>query len=124
MFRLEKTAQVEATRAPHGFEPYPSQTISHSTKGYSGAASRSGYGSYFGDRERRWQEYEFARKHQAGPSHQPGAVLVILADEKGKGTAEIGGRMCTFKAERSLHRLRLHCPLESEHLFGGKKKIV
>ena len=99
MFRLEKRVEVDAVTAPHGFQPYPTGTISSSTRGYTGAAARSGYASQFGDRERRWEEYEFNRKHMAGPNHQPGAAWVVLANEQGQGqaglTAEIGGRMCT-----------------------------
>jgi len=101
MFRLsEYVAQTNAA-APHHFKPYtlPGRTSSVTAKGYTGEAARSGYGSYFGDRERQWQQYEFQRKHQAGPDAQPGASYVILADKDGTGaaglTAEIGGRLCT-----------------------------
>jgi len=108
MFRLSK---LDA-QAQHGFTPYPNPANGHASvtaKGYTGAASRPGYGSYFGGQERAWQSYEFQRKHQSGPGNDPGASYVLLADKNGVPqpglSCEIGGRLCVsseigFNAEQ------------------------
>ena len=99
MFRLsEYVAQADPHYAPHHFKPYTvsGRNSSVTAKGYTGAAARTGYGSYFGNQERQWQHYEFQRKHQSGPDAQPGTAYVLLARANGTPkaelTAEIGGR--------------------------------
>ena len=99
MFRLANSTNTDGAVR---YTPYPLPNKgygSYPMKGFNGAASRDGYGSYFGGMERQHQNAKFQREHQQHEGAQAGASYVILGNADGKGvpglTCEIGGRLCT-----------------------------